>query len=175
MARASRVAYEELLRRYVAPLRRLSWSYEHEPAREDLFQEIAIALWTAFPQFRGDSSERTWIYRVAHNTAITFTAQAATNPGTRTATDTVAKPGTAPRRRTPRLEQQRRRALERVHALPVDDRQILVLHLEGLSADEIELVTGVSGGAVATRLTRLRQRLVARLRQPARRGREHPS
>jgi RNA polymerase sigma-70 factor (ECF subfamily) len=76
VARASRVAYEELLRRYSAPLRRLSWSYERDRiAREDLVQEIAIALWTALPQFRGDSSQRTWVYRVAHNTAITFAAK----------------------------------------------------------------------------------------------------
>jgi RNA polymerase sigma-70 factor (ECF subfamily) len=35
-------------------------------------QEIALGLWTALPKFRGDASERTWLYRVAHNTAISF-------------------------------------------------------------------------------------------------------
>jgi DNA-directed RNA polymerase specialized sigma24 family protein len=51
-----------------------------------------------------------------------------------------------------------------VQALPVDERQIVVLHLEGLSAMEIEAITGVSAGAVATRLTRVRQKLTTRLR-----------
>jgi DNA-directed RNA polymerase specialized sigma24 family protein len=56
-----RAAHESLLRRYVAPLRRLAWSYVRDPAgRDDLFQEIATALSTALPRFRGDSSERTW-------------------------------------------------------------------------------------------------------------------
>ena len=32
--------------------------------------QIALGLWTALPQFRGDASERTWVYRVAHNTAL---------------------------------------------------------------------------------------------------------
>ena len=37
-----------------------------------MFQEIAVALWKALPQFRGDSSARPFVYRVAHNTAIRF-------------------------------------------------------------------------------------------------------
>ncbi len=39
------------------------------------------------------------------------------------------------------------------------DRQVVVLHLEGLSYAEIEEVTGLSQGAVAVRLTRIRERL----------------
>ena len=38
----------------------------------DLFQEITIQLWKAFPKFRGDSKFSTWMYRVALNTAITL-------------------------------------------------------------------------------------------------------
>jgi RNA polymerase sigma factor (sigma-70 family) len=41
-------------------------------AHNDLFQEIAIQLWRAFPKFRGDSKFSTWMYRVALNTAITL-------------------------------------------------------------------------------------------------------
>jgi RNA polymerase sigma-70 factor (ECF subfamily) len=63
------------------------------------------------------------------------------------------------------IEGQRRNLLwTAVQALPVDERQIVVLHLEGLSALEIEAITGLSAGAVATRLTRVRQKLAARLR-----------
>ena len=66
--------YQDLLGRHMAALRRLAWSYARDEF-EDLFQEIATALWTALPGFRGDSSERTWVYRVAHNTAISFAVQ----------------------------------------------------------------------------------------------------
>merc|ERR1711916_272814 len=38
----------------------------------DLFQEITIQLWRAFPKFRGDSKFSTWMYRVGLNTAITL-------------------------------------------------------------------------------------------------------
>ena len=40
-------------------------------AKQDLFQEITIQLWRAFPTFRGGARFSTWMYRVALNTAIT--------------------------------------------------------------------------------------------------------
>ncbi len=45
---------------------------DNEDAHKDLFQEITIQLWKAFPKFRGDSKFSTWAYRVALNTAITL-------------------------------------------------------------------------------------------------------
>jgi RNA polymerase sigma-70 factor (ECF subfamily) len=44
----------------------------NDDAHKDLFQEITIQLWKAFPKFRGDSKFSTWAYRVALNTAITL-------------------------------------------------------------------------------------------------------
>ncbi len=41
-------------------------------SHKDLFQEITIQLWKAYPKFRGDSKFSTWMYRVALNTAITL-------------------------------------------------------------------------------------------------------
>ncbi|MCF6349625.1 MAG: RNA polymerase sigma factor [Flavobacteriaceae bacterium] len=43
-----------------------------EDAHKDLFQEISIQLFKAYPKFRGDSKFSTWMYRVALNTAISL-------------------------------------------------------------------------------------------------------
>ena len=43
-----------------------------QDAHNDLFQEVTIQLWKAYPKFRGDSKFSTWMYRVALNTAITL-------------------------------------------------------------------------------------------------------
>ena len=43
-----------------------------DDSHKDLFQEITIQLWKAFPKFRGDSKFTTWAYRVGLNTAITL-------------------------------------------------------------------------------------------------------
>ncbi len=40
--------------------------------QEDLFQEIVLQLWKAYPSFKGNSKFSTWMYRVALNTAIVF-------------------------------------------------------------------------------------------------------
>ena len=45
---------------------------DNEDAHKDLFQEITIQLWKAYPKFRGESKFSTWAYRVALNTAITL-------------------------------------------------------------------------------------------------------
>ena len=44
----------------------------NQDAHNDLFQEITIQLWKAFPKFRGESKFSTWMYRVGLNTAITL-------------------------------------------------------------------------------------------------------
>lgn len=43
-----------------------------QETHNDLFQEVTIQLWKAYPKFRGDSKFSTWMYRVALNTAITL-------------------------------------------------------------------------------------------------------
>ena len=43
-----------------------------QDSHKDLFQEISIQLWKAFPNFRGESKFSTWAYRVALNTAISL-------------------------------------------------------------------------------------------------------
>jgi RNA polymerase sigma-70 factor, ECF subfamily len=157
------------LRRYEAPLRRLAWSYEHDPAcREDLLQEIALALWTALPRFRGESSERTWVYRVAHNTAISFLTSRKRREAREASGDAPLEPVSAANPEGDAIARQRSAQLwSAVQELPLIDRQLMVLHLEGLAASEIEAVTGVGAGNVATRLTRIRQKLAARIRGKA--------
>lgn len=44
----------------------------NQDAHNDLFQEITIQLWRAYPKFRGEAKFSTWMYRVALNTAITL-------------------------------------------------------------------------------------------------------
>jgi RNA polymerase sigma-70 factor (ECF subfamily) len=43
-----------------------------EHGHQDLFQEMSIQLWKAYPRFRGEAKFSTWMYRVALNTAITL-------------------------------------------------------------------------------------------------------
>ena len=64
--------YDQLWSDFGPSLSRLASSYESEfQAREDLLQEIRLAIWVALPRFRSESSLRTFVFRIAHNRALT--------------------------------------------------------------------------------------------------------
>src|SRR5262245_61083739 len=154
-------AFLDLVDRYGRALRRLTQVYVQSAAdQEDLFQEIVLAIWTALPRFRGDSSERTWLYRIGHNVALTHVIKMRQKvsrelPQDEQVYDVPAKDNLE----TGLIDRQnRRRLIEAIRLLPSLDRQILMLHLEGLSYAEIEEVTGLSSSNLGVRLTRARRR-----------------
>ena len=62
--------YREAVASCGSALDRLARAYEVDPdKRRDLLQEIHVALWQSFEDFEGRCSLKTWVYRVAHNTA----------------------------------------------------------------------------------------------------------
>ena len=148
--------FTRLLGAHSAALRRLCAAYMQDPAdRQDLFQEIAVALWTALPRFRAQSSERTWLYRVAHNVALTWAARRRRETRSEQPLDEALDgpvPGDGHRRFA---------LLESVQRLGPVDRQLALLYLEGLTAREIEEVTGLTANNVGVRLNRLRHKLAA--------------
>jgi RNA polymerase sigma-70 factor (ECF subfamily) len=154
--------YEQILRREGAALRRTAAAYEADPARrEDLFQDICLAIWQALPRFRGEASERTFVFRIAHNRGLTHRSRRrpdrARAAGLEEAEE-LADPGPGPE--TAAAEGQRReRLLRAVLALPLEPRRILTLALEGLSHKEIGEVLGITENHVAVRLSRARQAL----------------
>ena len=154
-----RSAFLALYERYSPALRRLAGAYVVTPQdREDLVQEIATAVWQALPKYRRDASERTWLYRIAHNVAITASSKLRQR-GMREGAPVDLPSATRSAEQQLLAEEKRRLLLDAVRDLPAPDRQVVVLHLEGLSYAEIEEVTGLSQGAVAVRLTRVRERL----------------
>jgi len=63
--------YAEAAALFGPALQRLARSYEPDADRRlDLLQEIHVALWRSLASFDGGCSLRTWVYRVAHNVAI---------------------------------------------------------------------------------------------------------
>jgi len=157
-----RAAFLRIYEQYAPALGRLAGAYAAtREDREDLLQEIAAALWRALPDYRAEASERTWLYRIAHNVAITATMKQRRRAQQEVAPETPPDPPSAGAGAEQSLlaEEKRRILFAAIRSLPAVDRQITVLHLEGLSGAEIEAVTGIAEGAVATRLTRIRAKL----------------
>ena len=66
-------SFVELLEKHQNIIHKVCRLYTNNyDAHNDLFQEITIQLWKAYPKFRGDAKFSTWMYRVALNTAITL-------------------------------------------------------------------------------------------------------
>jgi RNA polymerase sigma-70 factor (ECF subfamily) len=164
-----RTMFLRLMSEYQAALRRLAAAYARDLTdQEDMVQEIAIALWRAIPQFRGEASERTWLYRIAHNTAITAVTKLRRRGRTESALEDAPESAVAIKDRSDDrlIEQQKRELLMRaLRELSAADRQVVALHLENLSHREIQEITGISEGAIATRLSRIRDRLSSKIRE----------
>ncbi|HTX38072.1 MAG TPA: sigma-70 family RNA polymerase sigma factor [Bryobacteraceae bacterium] len=151
--------FDRLLAAHGPALSRLAGSYTNTPSdRDDLLQEIAIAIWQALPRFRGECSERTFLFRIAHNRAIAHLARTrAQLPGT---PEEVEARDPAPDPESGLAQEERAERLRRaVHRLPVVYRQVVTLTLEGLGYGEIAEVLGISESNVGARLTRARQML----------------
>jgi DNA-directed RNA polymerase specialized sigma24 family protein len=66
--------FDSIVAQYGAALGRLAAVYGGDDGRDDLLQEILIGIWQALPRFRGEASERTFVFRIAHNRGITHRA-----------------------------------------------------------------------------------------------------
>lgn len=123
----------------------------------DLFQEIVLQLWKSYPAFRKESSDSTWIYRVALNTAISNFRKESKYP--------VKKALTAIDLEFPDLPWaveddenilSLRMSIEKLNAL---EKAIIMLYLDEKSYEEISDMIGISVNNVGVRLNRIKTKL----------------
>lgn len=120
----------------------------------DLFQDILVNLWKGFPKFRGDSSQRTWVYRVSLNTCISAERKKKRKGETIPLTmDINLFDDSVEDIRQIKMLQ------NRISRLGPFDRAIILLWLENLSYDEIGDIVGISAKNVSVRLFRIKEQL----------------
>jgi RNA polymerase sigma-70 factor, ECF subfamily len=152
-----RDGFERLLARHAGDLDAIVRQYVDDPAdREDLRQEIAVAVWRALPAFRGESSERTYVARIAQNRAITFCLRLARRRALHVelAGDEPAPMPSSGEHDIAWLRSRLDRALDR---LPPAQREALALASTGHTPAEIARQTGSTAGAVRVALHRARR------------------
>ena len=139
-----------------------AYAFEHAD-RQDLFQEIIIQVWRSVDAFRGDSSVPTWMYRVALNTALTWTRkegrhQRGKEPleGSESllTTESLAKPD-------PRVEW----LYHQIAQLKAVDRSVALLLLDGFSYKEIAGITGLTESNVGVKINRIKTALAGKGRE----------
>ena len=157
--------YEDAAKTYGAALERLVRAYEADPdKRRDLLQDIHFELWQSFKGYETRCSLRTWVYRVAHNTAAShIVRQRRSNLRNLLSLEALEA---APYASDHGRESEDRIALERIyqliHQLKPLDRQLMLLYLEDMDAASIGEITGISPGSVRVQIHRIKTILTRR-------------
>ena len=125
--------------------------------RKDLFQEIVIQLWKAWPKFSGQAKFSTWLYRVAINTAITglrkqknfITSYEPAALNTNISDDNYGK-----------AEQERLQQLYiAIEQLNEVEKAIIMLYMEDKQYDEMEDILGIGQGNLRVKMNRIKEKL----------------
>lgn len=159
--------YEQAVADYGPALKRLARAYEPDnERRRDLLQEIHMALWESLGRFDGRCALGTWVYRVAHNTATSKCIRKRSDRMQLVSIEDIDIADHGPDRERTVDEQ---RALERLMSLVQQlkplDRQVLLLYLEGLDAQDTGDVVGLSAVNVATKIHRIKKVLAQRFHE----------
>jgi RNA polymerase sigma-70 factor, ECF subfamily len=141
----------EAIARYGAALDRLARAYEADPdKRRDLSQEVQLAVWRSLERFEARCSLRTWIYRVAHNTAAKYIVRQRRTNLSNLSTLEEIEASADPTDHHRNIEEHIAidRLLQLIHRLRPMDRQVMVLYLEDMDAESIGEISGISAGNV---------------------------
>ena len=148
---------------YGPAMERLAWAYEADPdLRRDLIQEIHLALWRSLENFDARCSLRTWTYRVAHNVATSHVIRQKKRRALvfLTLEEIEAQPAPQNVEESADRQQARARVLALVQGLEFLDRQLILAYLEGLDAESMSQITGLSTANVWTKIHRIKNVLV---------------
>lgn len=126
--------------------------------QEDLFQEIVLQLWRAYPRFQGRSKFSTWMYRVALNTAIThFRKDKKTKDNSSLDENHIQIEG--PEHENMNRKEEINQLYAAINHLSATDKAIVLLHLEGYAYKEISEIVGISEVNVRVKMTRIRKKI----------------
>ncbi|HET8754352.1 MAG TPA: sigma-70 family RNA polymerase sigma factor [Salinimicrobium sp.] len=130
---------------------------DDQDSHNDLFQEVTIQLWKAYPKFRGDSKFSTWMYRVALNTAITLYRKSKRSIKTQDIDDVSFR--IKAHEYDDDAEQQLKLMYDAVKQLNDIDKALVFLYLEDQSYREIAETLGITEVNARVKMNRLKTKL----------------
>lgn len=150
--------FAEVQREHLGLIARTAHAFAPERTdREELFQDILVALWQSLPQFTHRSRLSTYVYRVALNCALNWKRsrrryRQKLEHYTALLPDLDSGPESRDRERL-------RWLYARIHALPPVDRTLILLSLDRIPYGEIAEITGLTESNIGVRLHRIKQDL----------------
>ncbi len=129
----------------------------NQDAHNDLFQEIAIQLWKAYPKFRGESKLSTWMYRIGLNTAITLYRKSKRSIVTQDFDSVLYRIESTNYDDTE--EEQLKLMYKAIQQLNDIDKALIFLYLEDVNYKEIAETMGITEVNARVRMNRIKTRL----------------
>jgi RNA polymerase sigma-70 factor (ECF subfamily) len=162
-----RELYERAVADYGNALKRLTHAYESDAdRRQDVLQEIHMALWESLARFDGRSALGTWVYRVAHNTATSVCIRRKSARLQLVSLEDIELPtANVDRERDFDERQGMERLLALIQRLRPLDRQVMLLYLEDIEARAIGEIVGLSAANVATKIHRVKKVLAQQFQE----------
>jgi RNA polymerase sigma-70 factor (ECF subfamily) len=128
--------------------------------QKDLYQDIVYQLWKSFDSFRNEAKISTWMYRIALNTAMSRLNRRKRKPY-QVGIDQVILEQTD--HYDPQFEERLKLVYAQIQNLNDLEKGIMLLLLEGKQYDEISVITGLTPTNVATRISRIKQKLKSQI------------
>lgn len=145
-----------VVREYERVIYKVCYLYTTKNATlNDLYQDVILNLWKAYPKFRQECKISTWIYRIALNTCISFIRKEKNVPEIITLTQEASW---MTEEHDPSKEMLRQ-LYRMINQLGQLEKSIILLYLEEKSYDEIAEITGLTVTNVATKLSRIKDKL----------------
>lgn len=151
--------FQQWLQQYKPLVFRIVRAYgETAMDRDDLFQEISIQVWRSVRAFREISSAKTWIYRVALNTAIKWAQKESKHADSEPFDQLplmLQLSTTQPDERLAWL-------YEEIYRLDVIDRSLALLLLDGFKYREMAEILGITESNVGVKINRIKKQLISK-------------
>jgi RNA polymerase sigma-70 factor (ECF subfamily) len=156
--------FESWMADHIAILYRVVNGFAEGDDRNDLMQEVMLAVWRAIPSFRGQAQATTFLYRVSHNAALTW-RRTRRNYLKRLDHAELLVSGDALSSQPQSNDEQLEELYAAIRRLPEADRSLVLLSLDGLTYQEMASIHGISESNVGVRLNRIKQRLTKALNE----------
>ncbi|WP_448248291.1 RNA polymerase sigma factor [Thalassotalea agariperforans] len=139
-------------------LARIATSYEAIPQlQEELQQEMAIAIWQAMDRYRGESSLSTFLYKICHNVAVGHIKKQMKQIKTLSQNDDISTSRSLAQDFS--QKQELNCLLTAIRQLPLIQRQLITLYLDGVKQQDIAEIMGISENNVAVSINRAKKSL----------------
>lgn len=148
-------AFEDIVRRYSVMITKLCYYFASNVSElKDLRQEVLLNIWIGWDKFRMQSKPSTWIYRVCFNTCITFQRK------NRQRRNEVPLTSVLEIEATPSDLDKYHEMHRLIGRLGSEEKAIILMWLDENSYEEIAEVIGIKRNTVATKLKRIKEKLV---------------